>query len=548
MKESGEWASLLAGGLLGVEWVYMYNMVHLWIAIATGLLLFVCYFTKRRLSNVKFERSRLPPGPAPWPVIGNMDLIAKGGMLLHQTLASLAKEYGPLMTLKLGSYTAVVATSSKMAKEILKTQNHYFCSRPESAAGDIMNYHRMNVVWAPYGEHLRAVRKICQTELLSNKRITSFTNTREEEVLSSVLSMLEASKDGTVPIVLEEWMSQLSTNNVSRMLFGKSFFGRNTEPFTGKKEFMEVVRGVFRLSGIFVVGDFIPALKVFDIGGHEAKMRELALKADKFYTRILEEHRCSTSNISASTKDQTHKQADFLDTLLALPLKDALSETTMKALMADLISAGTDTSANQVCWTFAELMRHPTILKKAVAELDMVVGRDRLLRESDIANLEYLQAIVKESFRLHPVAVLLPYESTQSTFIDGYHIPAKARIFVNNYAISRSEENWEKPLEFMPERFLVSTRDVKGQDFEMMPFGSGRRSCIGMNLGLLMVQLTVAQMLHVCNWSLPPGMEPEDVDIAEDAGISVPMKFPLTLIPTPRLAPSIVNDYVAYLH
>ncbi|CAM6089050.1 unnamed protein product [Calypogeia fissa] len=100
----------------------------------------------------------------------------------------------------------------------------------------------------------------------------------------------------------------------------------------------------------------------------------------------------------------------------------------------------------------------------------------------------------------------------------------------------------------MPERFLVSTRDVKGQDFEMMPFGSGRRSCIGMNLGLLMVQLTVAQMLHVCNWSLPPGMEPEDVDITEDAGISVPMKFPLTLIPTPRLAPSIVNDYVAYLH
>ncbi|CAM6089049.1 unnamed protein product [Calypogeia fissa] len=376
MKESGEWASLLAGGLLGVEWVYMYNMVHIWIAIATGLLLFVCYFTKRRLSNAKFERSRLPPGPAPWPVIGNMDLIAKGRMLLHQTLASLAKEYGPLMTLKLGSHTAVVATSSKMAKEILKTQNHYFCSRSESAAGDIMNYHRMNVVWAPYGEHLRAVRKICQTELLSNKRIASFTNTREEEVLSSVLSMLEASKDGTVPIVLEEWMSQLSTNNVSRMLFGKSFFGRNTEPFTGKKEFMEVVRGVSRLSGIFVVGDFIPALKVFDIGGHEAKMRELALKADKFYTRILEEHRCSTSNISASAKDQTHKQADFLDTLLALPLKDALSETTMKALIADLIFAGTETSANQVSWTFAELMRHPTILKKAVAELDMVVGRD----------------------------------------------------------------------------------------------------------------------------------------------------------------------------
>lgn len=142
--------------------------------IASGLLLIVLFLvSKRRLSWT--QRRRLPPGPAPWPVIGNMHLIAKGGMLLHHMLASLAKEYGPLMTLKLGSHTTVVVTSSKMAKEILKTQNQYFCSRFETAVGDIMHYHRRNVVWAPYGELLRTFRKIIQTELLSSKRIASFT-------------------------------------------------------------------------------------------------------------------------------------------------------------------------------------------------------------------------------------------------------------------------------------------------------------------------------------------------------------------------------------
>lgn len=212
-----------------------------------------------------------------------------------------------------------------------------------------------------------------------------------------------------------------------------------------------------------------------------------------------------------------------------------------------MIFAGTDTSANEICWAFAEFMRHPEVVEKALEELDSVVGKERLLTEADIPNLKYLQAIVKETFRLHPVGVLLPYESTEATVIDGYHIPAKSRIFVNNYAISRSPDNWDNALEFIPERFLESTRDVKGQDFEVMPFGSGRRMCIGMNLGLLMVQLTIGQMLQVCKWSLPPGVKPKDVDMTEDAGISVPLKTPLQVIATPRLAPSILNDFIASL-
>lgn len=540
MIGSREWSSFLAGGSARIEY-------GLWASIVTGfsaglLLLTVWYMNKRRISSIRSHS--LPPGPAVWPVIGNMHLIAKGGMLLHHALASLAKEYGPLMTLKLGSHTAVVVTSAKMAKEILKTQNQYFCSRWETAVGDIMHYHRQNIVWAPYGDHLRTVRKISQTELMSNKRIASFAKLREEELASAVYSILEDCKEGTVPVVLDETMLGLTTNNISRMLFGKSFFGRNAESFTDKTEFLDLISDVMEMSGTLVIGDFLPFLKRFDIGGYEAKMAELADKSDKFYSRILEEHRTNSAR-----KNHTHD--DFVDTLLALPAKDALSDTAIKGLLADIIAAGTDTSAHQVCWTFAELMRHPEVVRKAVEELDSVVGRDRLLTESDIPNLKYLQAIIKESFRLHPVGVLLPYESTEATVVQAYYIPVKTRVFVNNYAISRSPESWDNALEFIPERFLESTpestRDVKGQDFEMLPFGSGRRMCVGMNMGLVVVQLTVGQMLHVCNWSLPPDMKPHDVDLTEHAGITIPMKNPLKLIATHRLAPSILNDFIASL-
>lgn len=183
-----------------------------------------------------------------------------------------------------------------------------------------------------------------------------------------------------------------------------------------------------------------------------------------------------------------------------------------------------------------ELLRHPAALKRVQEELDSVVGRNRLVEETDMPHLKYLRAVVKETLRMHPVAPLLvPHYSMESCEVAGYLIPANCQVFINVWAMGRDASIWERPLEFEPERFLTNNIDFVGQDFELLPFGSGRRSCPGRTMGLLVVEYTLAVLLHACTWELPLGLRPEDVDLAEAPGLVVPKAVPLEAVATPRL-------------
>lgn len=200
------------------------------------------------------------------------------------------------------------------------------------------------------------------------------------------------------------------------------------------------------------------------------------------------------------------------------------------------MTGGTETFSNQVEWTLTELMRHPEIRQKVQRELDFVVGKDRVVEESDLARLKYLHAVVKESFRLHPVLPLCaPMESTIATKIGGYELPSKTRVVINLYAIQRDPKIWDNPLAFDPDRFRRRSSDVKGEDFELLPFGAGRRICVGLNLGLSIVQFTLAQLLHTCDLALPIGMKCDDVDMEEGCGPTMPKARPLQVLVTPRL-------------
>jgi cytochrome P450 len=205
--------------------------------------------------------------------------------------------------------------------------------------------------------------------------------------------------------------------------------------------------------------------------------------------------------------------------------------------MQDMICAGTDTSATAVEWALVELLRHPEAMKKAQAELDDVIGSERVVDEGDIHELKYLQDIVKETFRLHPsLPLLLPHESIGDCTVGGYVIPAKTRIFVNAWAVHRHPSAYQqKPLEFNPSRFVGSQIDVKGLDFQLLPFGSGRRMCPGLPLGLIMVQLELARLLHSFTWKLPAGQDPKDIDMDEILGVTAPKAIPLHVVATARL-------------
>lgn len=200
-----------------------------------------------------------------------------------------------------------------------------------------------------------------------------------------------------------------------------------------------------------------------------------------------------------------------------------------------MFAGGTDTSTVTMEWAMSELLRNPRIMKKLQAELDAVIGKERLVKETDVKNLPYLQAVIKETFRLHPVGPLLvPHESTSCCKVANYEIPAGTRLYVNTWAIGRDPNAWENPLEFDPERFMTGNIDVTGQDFRLLPFGSGRRGCPGIPLGMVIVQFAMAALVHAFDWSLPPGTIPQAMDMTEAFGLTVPRASALFAIAAPR--------------
>lgn len=202
---------------------------------------------------------------------------------------------------------------------------------------------------------------------------------------------------------------------------------------------------------------------------------------------------------------------------------------------------GTKTVIDTSVWTMTELMRKPSLVEKAHEELDKVVGRSRMVQETDIPSLKYIQAIIKETLRLHPaIPTLVPHKSERSCEVLGYTIPANTWVFCDVWAIGRDASIWENLLHFDPDRFMKhignENIDFQGQHFELLPFGSGRRVCPGMTMGSKMLHLNIANMLHAFDWSLP--LEKKDLSKKKVTMSSYDSRFQpifLEAIPTVRL-------------
>lgn len=200
----------------------------------------------------------------------------------------------------------------------------------------------------------------------------------------------------------------------------------------------------------------------------------------------------------------------------------------------EMFFGGTETTSNSIQWAMAELLRHPESMKKLKTEIDQVVG-SKTVDEGDTSKLPYLQAVVKETMRLHPpLPLLLPRTARQDTEFMGYDIPKNTMVFLNAWAIHRDPDAWESPFSFKPERFLNSNIDHKGQHYELIPFGSGRRSCVGLLMGERMFSLTLARLIQSFDWELPVNVSPETLDMREAMGLSVRMLTPLKVVPRER--------------
>ncbi|XP_024533098.1 flavonoid 3'-monooxygenase-like [Selaginella moellendorffii] len=485
-------------------------MEFLWI----GFAFFIALIFLKLVSDNRGSGSKSPPSPPGLPILGHLHLLGK---LPHQSLQKLSQRYGGLMLLKLGIHNTLVVSTAETARELLKTQDHVFSSRPRTITGENFGYGGAGMVWAAYGDHWRSVRKLCTLELLTAKRVVMFQQVRKTE-MSMLLKELQSSH--TNPVELTSKLLDLTFNFMTRMVMNRSYSTGSSAERELAVRFKNLIVEAFTVAGSNTLADFFPYLGWMD--GQAKKISSIHKQLDEYLAKQIVEHR-----------QQPGTNRDFLDMMLAA--KD-LSDTSIKALCLDMIAAGTDTAAVTVEWALAELVNNPAMVFQVQEELKEVVGENRALDEIDLPKLTFLQAIVKETLRLHPPGPLsIPHQSIQACELEGYVIPAGTHALVNVYAIARDPRWWDEPLKFDPERFLRQPDiDVRGQSFELLPFGSGRRSCPGILLGTTTVQFVLGSLLHAFDWAAPDGKE---LDMAEKFGLTVPRASPLRLVPSTRLNP-----------
>lgn len=474
---------------------------------------------------VRVRNRKLPPGPFPLPILGNMLYILGG--LPHQALAALSLKSGPLMSLYFGSKLVLVISSPEMAREFMKTRDLLFASRSPSIAGNYLLYNYSDVASAPYGPYWRQMRKVCVLQMLSSKRLDYFRFIRKEEVSVMIRSITNNSDH---PINIGQTVSTLTKDIICRMTFGRKY---SDHDFIGNKGVIAMIKEIFRLLGDFNIGDYIPYLAWMDLQGINRGVKEIHRIQDEFLEKIVDEH---------VAQNDPNVTRDLVDVLLpASADKDMelqITRDNIKAVLYDMLAAGTDTSAVGIEWAMSELLRNAPVLQKLQDELQRVVGMGRMVRESDLPGLPYLQAVVRETLRLHPPGPLaIPHFSEEACNVLGYEIPRNTRVFVNLWAIGRNPKSWEEPERFVPERFMQDgCLDEKIKNFEWIPFGAGRRRCPGELLGTLLVEFAVAQLVHCFDWRLPDEMIGEELDMSEKfTGLTVPRAVELLAVPTSRL-------------
>ncbi|KAK3433792.1 hypothetical protein EUGRSUZ_D01067 [Eucalyptus grandis] len=486
--------------------------------LSSLLFLFFLKIFSSKNATKSSRTKHLPPGPKKLPFIGNLHHFI--GSLPHLRLSDLAKTYGPIFHLQLGELSVVT------------THELTFAQRPTFVFMEMAIY--PNMIFSPYGEYWRQMRKICVTELLSAPRVRSFKSIREEEARGLVDNMRSLSCS---PFNLSEKIFAFSNSIIS-----KAAVGRRCKQ---QEAFIALLKESVALTGGFGVAEIFPSLKILTrLSRMKSKLDMLVGKMDKIFDSIIEEHKMEIDRSSRINEDDALGGGeDILDVLLRLEQSKEVgfhpTVDDIKGLILELFGAGSYSSSATVEWTMSELIRNPEVMAKAQAEVRQALKGKHHVEESDLNELKYLKSIIKETLRLHPPAPLIPREAIEEAEIDGYRVPVNSRIIVNALTLGRDPDYWTDSEKYEPERFLESLVDFKGTDFQFLPFGSGRRSCPGTAFAYANIELLLASFLYHFDWKLPNGKAPEELDMTETFGMVVKRKNDLNVIAipyTPELA------------
>lgn len=433
----------------------------------------------------------------------------------------LSQKYGPLMLLRLGEVPWLVVSSSDMACIIMRTYDLTFASRPSAVVSDILRFQDM--AFEPYGENWRQLKKIFTIHLMG-KKVSSYKTIREEEVGKLIAKISShASLSGSDPIELSKLLFSFMIDIVCRVVSGK--FIMEERRYALMKE---VVEENFRLVGRFSVGDLFPSLTWLEgLIGLSKKANRNRKKWDLLFKELIQAH-------VQSDEDKVEND-NFVDILLSLKNDPNnhldLTMEQMKGLLTDAFSAGIDTTYVTLDWAMSELIKNPEVMKKLQEEVRRIVNHKDVVGTEDLNQMSYLKYVIKETLRLHPpLPLLLPRESMEYSQIDGFTIPKGTKVIINAWAINREIKSWEQSEKFIPDRFIGSPLDFKGNDFQFIPFGAGRRICPGISFAMATAELALANLVHRFDWDLPSGMTREEFNMEDSSGLSVHRKDELRLV------------------
>ncbi|KAI3940965.1 hypothetical protein MKW92_012767 [Papaver armeniacum] len=518
---------------------------RIFLVIVSTLLLYSVFFL---VTNKKKKKNKAPNASGSWPLMGHLSLFMNDKVTLHKTLGTMADKYGPAFNIRLGNHDILVVSDWEMVKQCFSTQNDpLFSNRPLTLGVKYIFNERTSIAFSPYGTYWRELRKIAAQQLLSKQRLESWKHLKIQEIDAAFSRLDELC--GATPIRMDDWLAELSFNVYARVVFGYRRGGKTA--ITGEPaacngdKYKKTLEGAFGLmSNAFAVSDVFPCLEWIDRSrGLVRDFKHFRDELNLIAGCLIEEHRQKRSQSLSKSDKGVGDDLDFIDVLLSVVEQSQLPgdepDLVIKCIilimlcelimsidnLLEAIAGALDTTGKTLTWILSLLLNHPQVLKRAREEVDMHVGRDRTIDESDISKLVYTNAIIKESMRLYPNAALIDRLTFEECEVGGFHVPAGGRLMVNVWKIQRD-----------PSRFLSNDdkvdMDFKGQKYELLPFGIGRRICPGVLSALQVMHIVVARLIQ--GFDMKPASADGKVDMAEKPGMGCCLMTPLEVMVSPR--------------
>ncbi|XP_010508469.1 PREDICTED: cytochrome P450 705A5-like [Camelina sativa] len=486
---------------------------------------FLCYSLFFKKPSGSIRGCDLPPSLPSLPIIGHLHLLLS--TLPHKSLQKLSFKYGSLISLRIFNIPVVLVSSASVAYEIFRTHDVNISFRGSPPIDDSLFVGSWSFIFSPYGDHWKFMKKLMVTKLLGSQALERSRVVRADELHRFYVSLLDkAGKKETIDIVKETM--RLSNNIICKMIVGRSCSEENGEAEKARSLASESIALVNKI----VLGSMLrPPFKKLLTSLFRKEVMVLSSRFDELLERILREY---------EEKLDGHQGTELMDALLeAYQDENAeykITRNHIKSFVADLLFAGTDTTAQTTQWTMAEIINNPNILERLREEIDTVVGKTRLIQERDLPKLPYLQAVVKEVLRLHPPGSFFARVPQEGCRIGEFYVPEETSLIVNVYAVMRDPDFWEDPNEFKPERFLTSSRSGKEDErrekaLKYIPFGGGRRGCPGENLAYIILGSVVGMMVQGFEWRI----KGDKVDLEESIkGLTLTMAHPPKFTPIAR--------------